>query len=338
MRVPQRKLIVGTAPYFYWIAPGPPVSSNPAIVFRAGATTLLSTTLSQAVAATAVSAISADRTTLTVAAASGPARQGLVGEWLGRCALVIEEGGGWLPVTVQRFSSATAAVLAEPLPHDVTIAAGASLESLVFSRVLAAANVTAAVRRNVHWSVTYSTAHGQDAPATVTAYDGFLHVVRRPFDTGLTHAELLRRVPEFARSFPDRQEDWEPQLALALDEMEADINARLDVGRYADDLLGEQFARAHSLLVAANVLESRTGHGVDLAEPRDSYRARYEAAMETAFKRLAWLDADADGVVDTGETDITTEALPTAEYVDSYYRTADFDTTIYPRWTRDRQH
>ena len=191
--------------------------------------------------------------------------------------------------------------LADPLPHAVDMNGEHRLRARLYRATVPSADLGAATARNLLWTVTYHPYFGADLPTTRALDQGLLDVVRAPFATGLDDARLFAYAPGLSSAVPQTQQSWEPQRAVAEDELVAMIRERLAADDCEDDLLGEQFRRCHALLTAAVILDGLAAQGYDRAELAAAFRERAVACVEQAFKRLTWFDDDRDGAVDEGE-------------------------------------
>lgn len=309
----------GQAARFFWRPSGRPAAA-PSVVF--GAPINETKVLAPLRAAATVASIAADLRTVTLNPGVGAASRGLVGE----------EGGAWLdlgqggqfPVRVATFTSSTVLVLAEALTNRPGTTAG-TLHWLTYYADLTDEEVGDTVARRVPWSVRWTADEGEDHPGEPRHDKGLLDIVTTPFSTGVTHETLLDLVPLLASQVPSRQRSWEAQVLMALREMVGWLEEVLPRGRFLDQLDGTQFEMAHALLTAHRVVQ---GHrSVGYSRPEVDFLTDAKAEFKQQAKRLRWLDANSDGLVDAGETDIGAggvhQAAPAALWTET-----DFDDTF----------
>ena len=295
----ERKARLSGSDPFVWVAQGP-VESGSATLTVALAAGDYSPALTPVRGVVAIDSVADDRATLAASAPVATDYRGLQGD-LGRGWLVTEEHGAF-PVRVVAVDGATIS-LAEPLPRAVS-GAGV-LQWSTHTAPMGAANVTAALARNLLWRVEWTELDGIDAPARERVDDGRLHVVRSVFGTGLSSEDLLRMHPILASKAAQRAQDFVAQIEVALVELtlavRADLRAR---DLWEDDVDGGTFTSVHAYLAAALVVESRD------AERAEQLRAQAWRLYRQAIDAV-WVDGDGDGVVDDGEVG----ALDTARAV-----------------------
>jgi hypothetical protein len=121
----------------------------------------------------------------------------------------------------------------------------------------------------------------------------------RPFDTGLSHDDLVALLPQLADMIPRRQSDFASQIKGALDELILQVRDVVIADEATEDEVfnPEQFHLAHAYCTAALIYEQSLQ--MDVA---DQMRQRCHDLMEIALRSLA-LDLDGDGVIDDGELD-----------------------------------
>lgn len=309
----------GQAARFFWRAAVRPAAA-PSVVF--GAPVSATKVLTPLRAAATVASIAADLRTITLNPGVGGSSRGLVGEE-GAAWLDLGQGGQY-PVRVATFNSSTVLVLAEALPNRPGTTAGL-LHWLTYYADLSAAEVGATVARRVAWSVRWTADEGDDHPGEPRHEKGMLDIVTTPFSTGVTHETLLDLVPLLAAQIPSRQRSWEAQVLMALRELVGWLEEVLPRGRFVDQLDGAQFEMAHALLTAHRVVQ---GHrSVGYSRPDVDFLTDARAEFKQQAKRLRWLDANSDGVVDSGETDVGAggvyQSAPSALWTE-----ADFDSTF----------
>lgn len=278
---PERKIITGTMPAFYWCAPGP--VADPALTFEMLAGPVVpAPDLARVRASDTVDGISGVRK-LTKVAADIPAGT-LTGPRWG-AAILRTAADGDIAITVQRITP-EALYLAKDLPHAVLIDAGnpATIEWLWWKAVAPAAVTAAATGYNpIPWSVTYTatTAAGDIEEQTA---NGIVHVVDRIFLPPVTEATVERLIaPGLLGQAPRGQLDRQPQIDAALGEIVLFLRSRLEViGRREDDLDGTAFAPAVARLAASITIEAQA--------PDAAQRMRDQAfaLVEQALASVSW--------------------------------------------------
>lgn len=294
-----RKLITSTAHRFRWWPPTDGVvASDPTLTvsWPAGSQAY---TLALARESDTVTAISADRRTLSVTWGASGSPTVLASPDEPAAAQLVGVGVVDTPVrvvrTAQNSSSGTGTVdLADPLPHPVLVS------SLVLhwherSVVISSAHVPAVTTDGVRWSVPYTASLG----GITVAYGrdmGVLRVVAMPFATGLTDARLLGLLPDL-RTRPTGQSSWASQREAALDDLVVRIRSRI-APRIEDVLPGRDYELPHAYLTGALIAEAQ-----GRADAADRLRALAEEDIARRLALVDWMDLDRDGVVDAGETD-----------------------------------
>jgi len=246
----------------------------------------------------AVSAVGSDLRDLTMAAPLPADAASITGPDRGR-AFLVSDRDGFFPVNVGRASpSSTAVRLNDPLPRKPDAAASISLSWADWYIQLTAADVTASDLRDVLWRVTYAPRRaGVSAPTGDTSGidEGRLHVVRRPFETGLTDQGLRATFPWLAQLNYHREQGWGETIAAGREVLVLTLRDKLRaVGKWEDDVDGRVLHAAHAYHVAALAVEGQD------PERADRLRARADALVELGL-RTVWVDLDGDGVVDDGE-------------------------------------
>jgi len=245
---------------------------------------------------TVVSVSSTDRKVFATAAISATA-DSVVGPENGRAWLVTEDNG-WFPVVVAEAApGGTQVVIADELPREIT-ARAAFFSWADWYAAIGAADVTATAQRNVLWRVTFNPLVPGEAfagPDSSGIEEGRIHVVRRPFETGLSSTYLKGMFPQLAQMVHHRQQDWGPQIAAARNELVNRLRAELrERSLWEDDIDGRPLLESHAYYAAAMVLDTSD------SERAAAFRTRADALAETALKSV-WIDLDSDGVVDEGE-------------------------------------
>lgn len=309
------KAVIGEDYAFRWRSPRPLASSPTLTVTPPASGATFGGAMSAVSGPAAISSIASDRRTLTLSAAiEAPLTppNGLVGTAYGPVA-IIGQRGGFALAQVSHFTDSTTAVLSEPLPHTVDVSdiladsgGVASLQWLTYAYTLDSADIGADPKRNFSWVVQFTSRQGGSAPSVIETSRGLLHAVRAPFNTGLDHAGLVGALPQL--TVYGQQDSLAPQIRSALDHLEAMLFQQLPAGSYPDDVDGAQFLPAHVMLAQWLIT---TGRSVAQNEPPDmTLYDRAAAWVGEQMGRLAWLDADGDGRVDSGEEDSNEGANP----------------------------
>ena len=242
-----------------------------------------------------------DRFRLSAPASSSNALTGLVGAPGGQWFLYLK-GHGQLPVDVSHFSDTDKEyVLAEPLPHGIPSDATGSLSHNTWTAVIPAdsfASVDRAGYYEIEWSTDYDTA-GSNIDGDSFTERGRVRVVKNPFETGLTARTLKTLIPQLEGSRPGNRDGWQ-ELIDSIDIVGA-VESRLPAANYADQCLGEQWRRAHALLVAAHLAE--LGY-ISNADPI-RMRELAEQELDRQARKIHWFDKDDDEVVDADEVGVT---------------------------------
>jgi len=314
----QRKAVIGEDHTFVWRAPGPLTTTPLLTLTKPDGTDIVDTPLPLTNPA-ALSAIANDRRTLTIG--SSTPTNACTGPDFGAIA-VIGQDGGFAIAQVERFNSDTEIVLSRPLPHPIDVGLGATVQWLTYAATIASADLGASPLRNIAWRMTYDRRFNGLGVELETASRGVLQLVRVPFNTGLTDADLAALVPSVV--VPGRQDSMSPQIDAALELLEQAIAVRLDADVYPDQLSGRQFRVAHAYM-AAHLVENgrRLAPGT---EPRTDLRAEAERLIAEALARPEWIDIDDDGVVDANEVD---DAQPSQTLVTGTFTSAFEASHIY---------
>ena len=278
-----------------------------------------------------VIALGTDRRTLTLNASASAAS--LVGVGPGRAWLITAEDG-YLGVTIVRVDGTTA-ILGDVLPRSLSLTSSATLSWAGYEYTIPAADT--ATRGLINATVAYTTA---EAPTNrFKIQKGVIEVVRRPFDSGLTHSSLVSAMPQLADMVPRRQQDLSPQVEAALEELRLYVRDDLLADQTEDDIFNpEVFLEAHRYLSAARVYEMVAQ--LDVAE---RMRERALALFERAMRQLT-LDTDDDGIIDSDEINLRraggkpTDARGTYSLPSVQPTQREKDIAIeFPRW-RGMQH
>ena len=280
----MRKAVLNKDYTFEWIAPSP-ISGTPVLTLNS-----INYNLSQSRANATVSAIANDRRTLTVDnQATGLQRDQMKG-------FLITNGDTFYNVSIVRVVGTTA-ILAEPLPREIDLTTNATLEFALWSTTLANTIAVLTTANTYPYQVNFITDLG--ALTQSKQEKGLLKSTPRPFETGLSHDDLVGLFAQLADMIPRRQSDFEPQIKGALDELILQVrDVVLSDNATEDEVFNpEQFHLAHAYCTAAIIYELNLQ--LDVA---DQMRQRCHDLMEIALRSLA-LDLDGDGVIDTGELD-----------------------------------
>ena len=155
-----------------------------------------------------------------------------------------------------------------------------------------------------------------------------IKVTPRPFDTGLTHTELVALFANLADMIPRRQADFEPQIQAAEDELILAIRAHLNSDDITEDEIfnPESFNLAHAYCTAAIIYEQ-----VLQFDNAEAMRARCADLLDRALQSIA-LDLDGDGIIDEGEESLQRAGGSPTDLRASWksYTKKDNDTTFTP--------
>jgi hypothetical protein len=258
--------------------------------------------------ATVASVSASDRTQLNLSAAVADAR-GLAADY-GHAWLVSDETAP-VEVRVMRFvgGGSPVAHLADPLPREHSGAG--TLVPAWYSATLTALAVTGTAQRNALLAVSWTEDSGTDAPAFSQALEVDLHIVREPFATGVTEADVLRIDASLASQASEGDINARDAIGAALEEVI--IRLREDLAERAlweDDVpraFRAPLARCHAHLAAATILDAYDPAAAAQHRARvwgeDGQRGLWQAALRRVF-----IDADGDGDVDEGEIEQVTGA------------------------------
>ena len=342
----EYKLIIGQPAVLDWTPSAPGYTSTitpPSLVVAhpAGAITVPMTPVR---VLGVVSAISADRRQVTLSGVPALLSSGV--------GITGRYGAVWLQLgarhqgsaRVLRIVSDTVLELADPVPSTIpttpTVGESWEVHWLAHTASLTALQVGAAVARSIAWTITASYNVGPALAARRAVERGVLHLVRAPFASGATADGFRARYPVIARMLAPA-DDLEDVLDRALAELIDLLRSGLDgeyiidalpSGTHEDMLTGGQFRDAHELLTASTVYEAQAAQGRDGAEAlADATRTRAYTRLRAARGRLAWVDLNDDGIVDTGETGISTPSPSLAIVSDRTSATYYTTETITPR-------
>lgn len=217
-------------------------------------------------------------------------------------------GFGQFPVRVSHFDDASdELILAEALPVGIPSAATGTIYHNSWRYVVpAGAAITQAVDRSGYYRINYQVDDdpGQtNTSVRLKSQRGRLRVVLARFDTGLSSNELQTLVPQLEATRPASREGWQPYIDRH--DILGDLEAMLPADRFADQVIGEQFRRAHALGVAASLAEIGFAPNVDPERMREAYQRE----LEKQVSRLHWIDVDDDGLIDQGEAAVNNQSL-----------------------------
>jgi len=281
-------------------------------------------TLTQTRANATVSAIANDRRTLTVNSQATALQADQLKAYL------VTDGDSIYSVTVVRMVGTTA-ILAEPLPREVDMSETAEL---VFG--MHYGTIPSVITNTSGYypiQVSYTLDMGQQTQTKLEK--GLLKVTPRPFDTGLSHDELVGQFPQLADMLPRRQSSFETQIEAALAEVVLVVRDHLkDEPEVTEDEVfnAGSFLNAHAYCTAARVYEM-----VNQLDNANLMRQRCQELMDISLRSLA-LDRDGDNVVDDTELDVAKKggsARDLRASWSSYAKTA-YDATFTP--TRGMRH
>jgi len=308
----MRKTITSLAHRFIW-SPQTPITGTPALSIASPIA--VSENLTRFTNDLTITAIASDRRTLTLSTA--PAnyyREQQAG-------FVLTAHDTHYSVRVVRLGG-TQALLAEPLPREIDLSSNATLH-LPTSFVDIAAGVLT-TSGYYTWAVDYTQLYmGQ-----LHKDKGLLKVTPRPFNTGLTHTELVALFANLADMIPRRQADFSQQIESSLDELTLAIRAHLNSDHITEDEVfnPESFKLAHAYCAAAIIYEQALQF--DHAE---AMRTRCAELLDRALQSIA-LDLDGDGVVDDGEESLQRSGGSDTDFRASWkgYTKKDNDLTFTP--------
>lgn len=313
------KSITGQAMVFEWVAPGP-LSSAPSLTVGSSSAVVMTQTRADAT----VSAIGNDRRTLTVDSQATALQADQIKAHL------VTDGDTIYSVTVVRMVGTTA-ILAEPLPREIDLSESALL---VFG--LYYATVPSSITNTTGyypWQVSYTLDLGQQTEQRLAK--GLLKITPRPFDTGLSHDDLVGQFPQLADMIPRRQSSFSPQIDASLQEIILMIRDHLkdEVDVTEDEVFNaESFANAHAYCTAARVYEA-----INQLDTANAMRERCMQLLDISLRSLA-LDRDGDNIVDEGELDIAKKGGSFRDMRASWrsYSKTQYDQTFTP--TRGMRH
>jgi hypothetical protein len=281
-------------------------------------------TLTQTRADATVTAIANDRRTLTVNSQASALQADQLKAYL------VTDGDSIYSVTVVRMVGTTA-ILAEPLPREIDLSVSALL---VFGMWYGTIPATITNTSGYYpLQVSYQLDLGQQTQSKLEK--GLLKVTPRPFDTGLSHDELVAQFPQLADMIPRRQSSFEPQIEATLQEIILMLRDHLkDEPDVTEDEVfnAGSFMNAHAYCTAARVYEM-----IGQMDNANVTRQRCEDLMDISLRSLA-LDRDGDNVVDDNELDVAKKGGSARDLRASWssYNKSEYDKTFTP--TRGMRH
>ena len=307
----MRKHTTGQAIRFVW-TPYRPYTGTPSLTV--GFSPPFSANLAQIRPDVSVTAVAADRRTLTLG--SSVSTQLEADEV---SAFLKTTRDAWCSVKVVRLGGTTA-ILAEPLPRELDLT---SVATLNFGASFVSIASSYATKGLYNYFITFA-----DELTSVHTESGVIKVCARPFDTGLDHNQLVNQFPQLADMVPRRQSSHEPQIEAAKRELILSIRDHVIAdGATEDDIFNQQsFAAAHAYCATAIIYESALR--LDVAE---AMRERYQSLLEVALRSVT-LDLDGDGVIDEGEADLRRSGGSSTDFRGSFmsYIKTESDSDFTP--------
>lgn len=313
------KTVTGQTRIFEWTASGP---LNGAPIMTVGSSSPV--TLTQTRGDATVTAIANDRRTLTVNNQASSLQADQLKAYL------VTDGDSIYSVTVVRMVGTTA-ILAEPLPREIDLSASALLVFGMWYGTIPTAITNASGYYPLQ--VSYELDLGQQTQSKLEK--GLLKVTPRPFDTGLSHDELVAQFPQLADMIPRRQSSFQPQIEATLQEVILMLRDHLkDEDEVTEDEVfnAGSFMNAHAYCTAARVYEM-----IGQMDNANVMRQRCEDLMDISLRSLA-LDRDGDNVVDDNELDVAKKGGSARDLRASWssYSKSDYDRSFIP--TRGMRH
>jgi len=313
----MRKVITGQDYLFEWNAPTP-LSEAPTLVVKGGSSSY-SETMTQSRTDSTVTTIASDRRTLTLSASANPLNRDQAKAFL------VTNGDTWFSVTVSRVVGTTA-ILAEPLPREIDLTTNATLIFSMYYVTVTSAAVTGA-SGYYPYELTYSADLGSQNHTKLEK--GIIKATPRPFDTGLDHDELVATFANLADMIPRRQSDFSPQIKASLDEIALNIRTAVSADNVTEDEVfnAQSFKLAHAYCTAARIYELSLQ--LDVAE---AMRTRCSELMDSALASIS-LDLDGDGLVDSGEENLTRKGGSASDFRASWkaYSKSSNDSFFTPK-------
>ena len=295
------RMIAGQAGRFYWRpAAGLPTGD---VLLTVSGLSLADVAMAPLLTSKTVTAVASDLRTLTL---SGDADASIGGT--GRLGVVFVDLGiaGRYQARVEAFVGADTVRLVSPLPlaEGVAVDSGAgamSIHWLTYFVDLTAEQVGSGVLRSQQWSVAWTRDGGSIADQP-DSDSGLLDIVRRRPSTGLTHFGLVEGAPHLQSLVPPGQESYAPQIERALAQLEGWVRRLLPLGRYPDQVDFGQWIETHQFLTLALLASDASVAGFGTISKAADLRAQAREAFDDQ-PVIRWIDADDDGVRDSGESD-----------------------------------
>tara|TARA_Y100001973_G_scaffold10555_1_gene14323 strand:+ start:12330 stop:13274 length:945 start_codon:yes stop_codon:yes gene_type:complete len=308
----MRKSITSQAHRFIW-TPQTPITGTPSLSIASPIA--VSSSFTRFTDDLTITAIASDRRTLTLS--SAPAnyyREQQAG-------FVLTARDTHYSVRVVRLGG-TQALLAEPLPREIDLTTNATLHLPTGYVDIGAGVLTTSGYYT--WQVDYTQLYMSQPYKD----KGLIKVTPRPFDTGLTHTELVALFANLADMIPRRQADFEQQIQAAEDELILAIRAHLNSDDITEDEVfnPESFKLAHAYCTAAIIYEQ-----VLQFDNAEAMRARCADLLDRALQSIA-LDLDGDGIIDEGEESLQRAGGSPRDFRASWksYTKKDNDLTFIP--------
>ncbi len=331
------KARVGVAETFrFW--PDSQVTAGVTLTVRHPTLGSISPVMTQALTSATISAIATDLRTLTVNPALNPAPDAMAGDEGGAAVLSTTTSGDF-PVRVVT-ASGSSIVLADPLPRAVSASGTAILRWSTWYATLPSATLTSVATRapfTLAW--TSRQGGGTDQPDMAQVREGILYVVRSPFNTGCTDADVYAYAPSLGAQIPRSQNSWRPQRDMAqrmlVRWLRRDLRA-LDATE--DAVNGGAFTEVHALLTASVILSGQHAAGADRERQAANAMQAAKDLYDAIMRSIPWVDTDGDGTIDAGETDV--QNGPRASWVGGLFggRDGDFDSSVFPAFRRWQHH
>ena len=285
--------------HFIWNPPAPYAPTPSITVKLSGGDYTANFTQSRTDAT--VTTIANDRRTLTL---SAPVASALERDEIK--AFLKTDRDTFYAVTVSRLGGSSA-VLAEPLPREIDLTSSATLNFTMSTLDIPAANLDTSGM--YPYTISFTDTAGASHVET-----GLLKVTPRPFNTGLSHDELVAQMANLADMVPRRQSDFTPQIRAALDELALMIRDHVVTdGVSEDEVFNQQsFLRAHVYCSAAMIFEMNNQFDAAAA-----MRERFLELLEVALRSVT-LDLNSDGVIDTNEENLRRAGGSSADFSASW--------------------
>ena len=333
-----RKLAIGSDFYFDWVAPEGEAQSAPTLSIQWAAATV-AYVMSAVRGVDTVTAISADRRQLTVTWGT----DGLPASWSAgepQSARIDAAGRGQFPVRVLRVVSNVAGVgaygvleLADAVPHAFVVgSAGCTLRWPTWTVKVDSADIPTSPVRSVLWTIPYAlTVDGYSAGQN-RIDRGHLHVVRAPFNTGLTDATLLHVYPGLASSVPSGAGSWRDQIGAGLDYLLARVAPELPAGADEDMLTGTDWRRCHAIATAIVIYSDMIGRGIDRTAALELAERQFEDEFKLRRRLFSAIDLDGSGTLSAAEKAVSSRASGWSSFASDVTK---FDPSVQDAETPD---